>query len=812
MKDGHIITAERVINMDNNVSSIKIKGGIFEHDTTLPLFDDAQRKRRFCLVYGKNGSGKTTISRAFSKIAGNQEETIDDACLLDVKNQPLLLESDNELSTFVFNEDFVKNNVAIEESGLDTIVVMGARKEIDRKIKEIMPQLESARERFNHQINLVNRYRDEKDTYSPSYYLNQMMEKLKGADSWASRDAYINGKKQNTRVTTDTYIKFKDLQTEQSRDDLIIEFHKLSKAFEEMKSGSQIISEQVNTQFDECGDEFAIRKLLSEKIEQPNLSDREKKIFSIIGEKEGIKQLENIKKFFSDENHHTCPYCFQEFSSEYADGLVSSIEKILNKRVENHKNALEKCHQDAYEFDLSFYEALDTDKVKAVGDALQTLNSAINKVNEYIEQKKSNIYEVVILPEVKLKEKYDLFIKALKILEENRKEFNMQASDLKKSIQKLTQINNLIAMYDIKDMACSYEKQLKEQQNETAKLKIVAKDKNNYETKIAGLELEKKNARIAMEKINKDLRYIFFSRDRLFIEYKDDKYILYSHGKSVTPNRVSVGERNAIGLCYFFNYILRNKSENTAYNKPYLIVVDDPVSSFDMENKIGVLSYLKYALSKFALGNETTRFLIMTHDLQTFFDVKKIIDEILHDCSSKYNGREGQDKRSYHIFELTQASFKECNSLDRHEYTALMEQIYEYAKEPLAQYSMVIGNMMRKTLEAFGTFLYRKGIDMLSIDSEILDELEEPYRMYFRNLMYRLVLNGESHMKDRVQTIDDMDFYEFISDSEKQRTAKDILCFMYKLNEKHVMAHLSSKPTAKDDIMQWCIENIEILE
>ena len=37
-----------------NVSSVKIKGGIFEKETELPIFANAKNKPRFCLLYGKN--------------------------------------------------------------------------------------------------------------------------------------------------------------------------------------------------------------------------------------------------------------------------------------------------------------------------------------------------------------------------------------------------------------------------------------------------------------------------------------------------------------------------------------------------------------------------------------------------------------------------------------------------------------------------------------------------------------------------------------------------------------------------------------
>ena len=52
--------------------------------------------------------------------------------------------------------------------------------------------------------------------------------------------------------------------------------------------------------------------------------------------------------------------------------------------------------------------------------------------------------------------------------------------------------------------------------------------------------------------MNKWLAYIFYSNNRLKLEYKEGQYYLLSRGESVTPDKVSVGERNAIALCYFF--------------------------------------------------------------------------------------------------------------------------------------------------------------------------------------------------------------------------------------------------------------------
>ena len=71
--------------------------------------------------------------------------------------------------------------------------------------------------------------------------------------------------------------------------------------------------------------------------------------------------------------------------------------------------------------------------------------------------------------------------------------------------------------------------------------------------------------------------------------------------------------------------------------------------------------------------------------------------------------------------------------------------------------------------------------------------------------MYRLVLHGESHYAERVYSLrDDTNFYKFVSDNEKKRTAKDILCFMLLLNSAHIQAYLQTISNAIENIRKWC--------
>lgn len=190
-----------------------------------------------------------------------------------------------------------------------------------------------------------------------------------------------------------------------------------------------------------------------------------------------------------------------------------------------------------------------------------------------------------------------------------------------------------------------------------------------------------------------------------------------------------------------------------------------------------------------------------TYDLLTYYDSEKMFGELIEASKVKYGG----DKPVYKRYELKNKILIPFPHNGRQEYTELMKIVYRFALGDADEYELVIGNIMRQVLEAFSTFQYKKGIEEVSTDRSILAILpEKEYQSYFENLMYRLILNNGSHRLDQTRSMSDMNFFTVISDSEKKRTAKEILCFIYLLNEKHVLAHLDGCSNVQSNLSKWC--------
>lgn len=794
-----ILSKKGAFQVLKDIHSIKICGANFTTSTELALFDAKEGNNtkdvRGTLVYGRNGTGKSTISKAIKKIAGNLYPHISQASFCDINGIVITLTEDEKKRIKVFDEEYIDKNVKFCEDSLSTIVMLGQQADLTQKIEKASKRQEVAKEQYDKQEIVVLELEKSSNDKSPMYYMNQMKLALQGDDNWAGRDKIIKGNRQNTGVRDDTYTQFVALTPDKTRDELVVAFSDKVKELEKAKQGTSAISTTVQN-ITIVFDIKYLKALLSLKIEKPELTEREMYLLRLVqgGKTERVNYM---LKLFSNDDTKRCPTCFQPLTSNYKKDVVKSIKKVLSKIVEDHQANLRKQLQQLVVIDLKPFEPLESYGLCC--KKLETLNEAINENNFLIQTKIDNPFEPQTSQCHELPVLVDELNKELERLDQERIDFNKKVQSTTPIIHELTKINNEIAHYDIIELHRKYQKQNAQLRIEQIKRVNLRAAYYDAKKEVDELEAQRKNIKIALNVINNSLKYIFFSEDRLKIEYRNERYFLISNGMNVSPKDISQGERNIIALCYFFASILENQDIEQAYAQEYLIVIDDPVSSFDMENKVGIMSFLKYQMGRFLLGNPNTRVQVMTHDILTFYDISKVFEELIEASKSKYSGRQ----YIYRLYELSQTKLTRFNCTKRQEYTVLVKAIYSYACGHATEYNIVIGNIMRQVLEAFATFQYKKGIDSISTDPAVLSVLPADYRDYFENLMYRLILNNGSHRDYQVRAMDDMNFFSFISDEDKKRTAKEVITFLYLINKQHIVCHLNGEQNVERNIEEW---------
>ena len=783
--------------MLKDITTIELQGANFRAPQKLALLSQNGTPTKATLIYGRNGSGKSTIAKAFKKIKGADSPSIQTVSIYDIHNSAVTLTPDEQQHIFIFDEDYVFDNVRVQEDGLDSIVMLGEQVGLAELIATATVELQAAEADRDQKKTAADVYKNIASDKSPKYYIEKMKSALRGEHSWAERDKRIKGHATNSPVSDDTYKEFIRLSPAKTRDELVVDYNSEWEKLKAAQSGAAKIMAVIPS-VPESLKRFDVVKsneLLQQVIEHPELSEREQYLLGLVQNAKG-EELRQTAEEFADPALIRCPKCHQSLSTQYKTDLIASIHKVLSEEVKNHQRQLENIILPLLEMDISSFSGLE--HYQSCIDSVDALNGVVQNNNRLINSKKEDPYTPITKGLESIADTIATLITALQNLDNDRKAYNRTITDTRPIKAELTRINNDIAYYDVIELSEKHDEVKAEKEAAdnayTGSLRTVEEKKRALDE----LNARRDSINIAIDVINDGLKYIFFSDSRMKIQADNGSYKLICNGHSVRPKDISVGERNIIGLCYFFTEILQRKNRATAYTEEYLLIIDDPVSSYDLENKVGILSFLKYQLGMFLLGNIETRALVLTHDLLTAIDLEKMLDELMKACSSKYNGQRGFGYAPYELSDKEIERFKN----KRNEYTELINLVFEYANGGANEQGAYIGNIMRQVMEAFATFEYKKGIDEVSTDDSILSVMEhEEDRNHYKNLMYRIVLNEGSHRYDQTRNMQ-MDFLSLISEPDRRRTAKEILCFMYLLNQPHVRAHLGEASCGT--IGTWC--------
>lgn len=309
--------------------------------------------------------------------------------------------------------------------------------------------------------------------------------------------------------------------------------------------------------------------------------------------------------------------------------------------------------------------------------------------------------------------------------------------------------------------------------------------------RIRGLKTSVSRFNVAANRINRALAYIFMSKARLQISTSADGvfYRIKINDHDVTPTDISIGERNALALAYFFSEIMNGKELDEISSIERLIILDDPVSSFDHENKMGVLSYIMHEIENL----KNSRFICLMHDLHSFMALASSIKA--HDGKSGATNPIGQFT---YTLNCKRGGLKPLNLETTNEYRFNFDEVLEYASLEEPEENVHVGNQMRRILEAYSTFVYRKGFEYLFYGELIRGENAKLYNEYFKNNLSRFVVNDESHLQGRIRSLTDCNsLFASIDDHEKQRAIRDSICLLYLINPEHILS-LRDKNEEKD--------------
>lgn len=777
--------------MFENFKTIKIKGGCFDSETELELF----KKDALSVIYGRNGSGKTTIANCIGELAKSDEEKSVDFSV----TSPATISIDKKNSIFIFNEDFVREQVRVENDGIHTIVMLGEQVELDKQIAKKKEDLTKLEEELNQLNEIQKKYDDAKEYISPLYYFNQIRDALRTDGGWADIDRDVKGHAVKSRITEDLINALLNLEEPTENYDTLrnrvrdnLNLYRESEDAQELTwiKGFVLLPDSLEQ----------LIELLMKPLDKPKLTEREHRLLALLTQ-HPEHSTEETKRMLA-ENWSFCPMCLREITEIDKATIAQTLTHILNKKAKQYEDLLrtELNKFAIIESSLPVFKgSLNEPELKMAQTALSNLNQILHRVLQKINQRKNDIYTSLKEPFSKeeciaYREAVITWVKALDVLEECVKRFNDSVNKRNKLSKQIRTENNLLARKQHSTLLQNF-KQAKEKSAKNQELLIDKREAHeSIQSEIRCLKAQKERTDIALDYINHELQYVFYSKRKVTLEPGEGCYKLKINGKAVKPKKISVGERNVLGLCYFFAKLFGGKTEATKYSSEYLIVIDDPVSSFDYGNRVGVMSLLRFQFGNILKGNVNSRILVLSHDLHSIFDLLKIRGEVIQ-------GKAGD--RSF--MELTKNKLEIKNF--RNEYKKLIECVYSYAvdtnkNDPDEILEIGIGNIMRRMLEAFSSFCYNVSFENMLRKEDILLSIPETKRSYYGNFMYRLTLNTESHMEESVYTLNSIT--SFFTREEKIQTAKSVLLFLLYINKSHLKAYLNDEQLTQ--IEKWKID------
>lgn len=426
---------------------------------------------------------------------------------------------------------------------------------------------------------------------------------IEGADTLESvlvfNEEYINQfvfqEKELIENSFDIFIKdTKYIENQESIDILMKDIKDL---FEDNKKLAQIISdlEELSGSFGKSKDGYAksgkMAKGLGSGNKLKNIPEGLEDYREYIQNDNNVKwlkwQMDGSKSYLTIKEDK-CPYCTAEVKEEKKE-MITKVSKEYNATAINHLVQM-----------LGVFERLDKYFSNDVKEQLILIIANSTGFSEG---------EIKYL--VQVKEQIETLLNQLKNLEKLSFHFFKDINDLEEKINSLN-INLGVIPFINSDET----QEIINPMNES--LETILKDIGKLKGKI---NIQKNKIKTTIETYQDDINSFLEMagyRYHIVIEEENEEYkmkLKHLDYSSVVQNgsqHLSFGERNAFSLILFMYECLSNN--------PDLIILDDPISSFDKNKKYAIM----YRLFRGEKSFKDKTVLMLTHDIEPIIDTIKI--------------------------------------------------------------------------------------------------------------------------------------------------------------------------------------------
>lgn len=587
--------------------------------STLPDF------KQFNLIYGWNGSGKTTFSRLFDALGGAALSKIEgiEYEIEDGNGNKYKQDDSFSKKVRVFNRDYIENNIKILESRANSISIL-----LGEENKELAEQIEDDRKLLNGDPSNP----DEKGKISLLANYEKEHKQIKtGRDSKFTEIAKTIGAAIGGNA-------LRDYRKPQAEND----FSKLSDKAELSEVDLKKVSIAVKQE-----SLPAIERITISDVEIDGIDYKISTIFGSINteaeellnktvESEVIERLaehgdisewvEQGIKLHDKHSSDVCEYCLQEVPKNRVEQLArhfNEADRKLKEDIDNLVEKLRKIHPivqnvnipDKTRFYKDLQNSFEAEKGNFESAKQQLLDDIIN-LAEKLKNKKSKTTEMQELDQkLDIAELSGKIEGANSIIDEHTKR-TADFDTIKQEASEKIKSHYLSTIFD----------EVKKAETDIAELKknieSCRSEIDEINKRIKGSTAKISSEHKACEVINKKLTTFLGHEELKFAprtettadDNGDEKEIVegYDIMRGDSPAKyLSEGEKTAIAFIYFVVH-LGDQGFNV---QDGVIVVDDPISSLDSNSLYQAFSFLKNAVK------DGEQVFILTHS----FDFLKLL-------------------------------------------------------------------------------------------------------------------------------------------------------------------------------------------
>ena len=742
-----------------------------------------QEFKRYNLFYGWNGSGKSTFSKLFDCLNTNKLDedfnkcsfrvTLENGNVIDNKS---VLNSENDIKISVFNSRFVKENIDWDNIAKKLLYISKEKVEDKKTLVKLKEEFRDLEININKQKNEVINIHNESESF-----LTAAAKEVKTQFEVLSTDDnhYLNYDKRKLKKIIDNNTdKIKQVKLIAKIKE--IDVLKMTARLQKLEKIDSVVPAKLEVEeLQKLESEINLSLKKSITSDAINNLKRNPKVSSWI--ENGLYLHKNSKK---------CKFCENIIKQTRIDELNSHFNddfKLLKKEVKElieRINVIQEKIKASLLEEMELYQFLKNDfnkqnsNLKKVNE--QLLNSFL-KSQKLLSEKLDNPFLIELAEVSIVTNLIDKFNNAIISIEEIIKTHNSTSENFQDYIKSAKQKLELsITQSEVKKF--KYFSKLRLKKKKEKNLQILQKKTPVLQRKIEILDASLNDEILGAEEFNNKL-HRFLNHSDLSIKYNEEKNgyeIIRKIGrKKEKGSNLSEGEKTAISFIYFLTKLLENEEEL----KKTIVVVDDPISSFDSNHLFNSYSFIKN------ICNDSKQLFVLTHNF-TFY--RLVRDWVLNKNKRKRNpnGTNYIDKKCsiYNITSSYSGGVRQSVIEDADSTLLNYSTEYHYLFIKLHNFTSIsklsieecfsVANMSRKILEIFLNFKFpKRRNDFAQLMNYALPKDSD---LIMREKVYKFI-NKYSH-SDHIEAFDNS-IDNILSESDN--IAKDVLKIIKKLDKKH---------------------------